>query len=785
MKIPSFFNIITEKYYEIYYYGGRFMRKLKKMVLIFTLFSTLALFAGISLAADASAPSADQVLKALLNEYKVTFFKHRMTSLVLKDKQIQVEMAQKLAATPEGDFGPKEVAVVRDYLRSISTFKNVDTNQYLGEKMPLLVKGLFSRINEIYTQKLEDLSEKISTLTVISALKNDSKTLDALTNYFKRQTGVSGAAFASLAAQINNAIKFQMNSKQTMATNYFKDIVKNFDAFGTAFKKVDLTTLDSRNIEKIKKYSHKKIWKIVSAAILEEIADLPSEVERIGKIDVNKASESDLLNIPGVSKEMASKIINFRNERGGVITSVHELDSIKGIGAKTVRKLKTALYAKDFVMPEKEWTVMCFINGDNNLEMASLLGINVMERVGSTENMNVVVQIDRIGVEQFGSPEEAQSNTMLDGNWSTCRRYFVQKDSRLFELNSILLEKMGEVDMGAYKNFVEFCKSTITRFPAKHYVVLISNHGSEFGIGGISFDDQSKNHMSTIHIGQALSEVRDFIKNQNGNDLIDLMVFDCCLLAKMEVVKEIADYVHGVYACENVQINWYAYDNFLRTLTSKPDLKGNELAFEYLKSYVDYMRGWVKRQGLVDKMVLTSTAFDMTKFKAFEEAFVKFSSKINEYSDVNPEAVEKALKSVKNLSDVSVFDLIDFVKKVKAEAKDNKEMVKSCDELLKAYGEPVKKLDHKEFHFSAFSDSSFVMGEAHNFIEETGNGLSIGIFTKPTWLTIAAAKPDWGLNETNVMGFLNKFKSGDYPNLKLSQESEWDEFMIKMIDKNN
>lgn len=763
------------------------MKKLKNTLIAIFLFSLVISFAGAAFAADAPAPSPspDQILKALLNEYKVTFFKHRMTALVLKDKQIQSDMAQKLAATPEGDFGPNEVAVVRDYLRSISTFKNVDVNQYLGEKMPLLVKGLFGRINEIYTQKLEDLSEKISTLIVISVLKNDSKTIDSVNAYFKRQTGVAGAAFAVLLGQVNTAVKFQLNSKEKLATPYLKDVVKNFETFGAAFKKVSLQTLDTRNIEKIKKYTHKKIWRIVSAAILEEIADLPSDIERIGKIDINKASETDLVNIPGVSKDMAAKIIKFRAERGGVITSVHELDAIKGIGVKTVRKLKSALYAKDFVMPEKEWTVMCFINGDNNLEMASLLGINVMERVGSTENMNVVVQIDRIGVQDFGSPEEAQSSTMLDGNWTACRRYFVQKDNRLFELNSILLEKMGEVDMGAYKNFVEFCKSTITRFPAKHYVVLISNHGSEFGIGGISYDDQSKNHMSTIHIGQALSEVRDFIKNQNGNDLIDFMVFDCCLLAKMEVLKEIADYVHGVYACENVQINWYAYDNFLRTLTTKPELKGDELAFVYLKSYVDYMRGWVKRMGQADKMVLTSSAFDMTKFKKFDDSFIKFSSVLNEYADANPEAVETALKAMKNLNDVSVFDLIDFVKKVKTAAKDNKEMLRACDELLKNYGAPVKKLDHKEFNYSAFPSSSFVIGEAHNYLEPTGNGLSIGIYSKPTWLAIAAAKPDWGLNETNVMGFLHKFKTGDYMNLKLSQESEWDEFMIKMIEKAN
>ena len=43
-----------------------------------------------------------------------------------------------------------------------------------------------------------------------------------------------------------------------------------------------------------------------------------------------------------------------------------------------------------------EWTVMVYLDADNNLESAGIDDINEMEIVGSTTEVNVVVQVDRI-----------------------------------------------------------------------------------------------------------------------------------------------------------------------------------------------------------------------------------------------------------------------------------------------------------------------------------------------------------------------------------------------------
>ena len=69
---------------------------------------------------------------------------------------------------------------------------------------------------------------------------------------------------------------------------------------------------------------------------------------------------------------------------------------------------------------EKEWTILVFINGDNNLEGAGIDDINEMEKVGSTDDVNIIVEIDRTSGYDYSN-----------GDWTTTRRYYITKDSDL------------------------------------------------------------------------------------------------------------------------------------------------------------------------------------------------------------------------------------------------------------------------------------------------------------------------------------------------------------------
>lgn len=66
------------------------------------------------------------------------------------------------------------------------------------------------------------------------------------------------------------------------------------------------------------------------------------------KMDVNKAESGDLTQIKGIGPKTAQNILSFR-EKKGRITSLDQLLEVKGIGEKTLARLKTYLYIADSI----------------------------------------------------------------------------------------------------------------------------------------------------------------------------------------------------------------------------------------------------------------------------------------------------------------------------------------------------------------------------------------------------------------------------------------------------
>ena len=56
-------------------------------------------------------------------------------------------------------------------------------------------------------------------------------------------------------------------------------------------------------------------------------------------VDLNRATEEELLALPGVGPVMAGRIVAFRKERGG-FRKLEDLMDVKGVGSKTFARLK-------------------------------------------------------------------------------------------------------------------------------------------------------------------------------------------------------------------------------------------------------------------------------------------------------------------------------------------------------------------------------------------------------------------------------------------------------------
>jgi len=166
-----------------------------------------------------------------------------------------------------------------------------------------------------------------------------------------------------------------------------------------------------------------------------------------------------------------------------------------------------------------QWTVAVYMAADNGLADQSYLDLAEMMQVGSSTEMNVVVQVDR---------------PARDSN-PGCRRYLVRR-GRLE-----LLEELGETDMADSLTLARFGRFVKTRYPAKQHCLVLWDHGSGwtegYGPSRAIFIDESHRHMMGVAGGELAAAVAGY-RRELGKRL-DVIAFDACLMGMAEVAAEV------------------------------------------------------------------------------------------------------------------------------------------------------------------------------------------------------------------------------------------------------
>ncbi|MCL4863202.1 MAG: hypothetical protein KJZ93_27600 [Caldilineaceae bacterium] len=231
------------------------------------------------------------------------------------------------------------------------------------------------------------------------------------------------------------------------------------------------------------------------------------------------------------------------------------------------------------------WTVMLYMNADDQvLEYDIFLDLNEAERIGSTDRVQIVAQIDRF-----------QGGFRGDGDWTSTRRYFVTQDDALDRIGSELIADLGELDMSDTATLIDFAAWAIDRYPADRYVLIMSDHGLGWPGGwadpapgsrrasNVPLASRLGGQMYTMEIDDAFAQIR----SRTGVDKFEVIGMDACLMGHLEVFTALAPHARYAVASQEVEpaLGW-AYTSFLGALAANPDMDGATLAKLIVDSYI-------------------------------------------------------------------------------------------------------------------------------------------------------------------------------------------------------
>ncbi len=369
----------------------------------------------------------------------------------------------------------------------------------------------------------------------------------------------------------------------------------------------------------------------------------------------------------------------------------------------------------------RRWTLMVYMAGDNGKAFEQLKGqrlmapmeeqgyqdIQQMEAVGSTDEVNVLVQFD----------------TLSDREHTY--RIYIRPSSEPRQIENIPEQNMG--DSRALRDFIVW---GIENYPAENYAVILWNHGTGWkeddiyafarnrGVQiqasqdevrsltrshrrlshafflssvlevlqledeesrAICFDDSSLDFLDNAKLQQAFREAEE----QTGKK-VNLIGMDACLMSMVEVAYELRANADYMVASQEVEpLSGYPYTAILQNLTANAQMRPEALAKLIVREYGRYYQG--ESRGSVAQV--TQSATNLMVVEKLTEALGRLAAVLRQLlaeSDIYTEnALYHAQRKVVRFKDEDFVDLYDFLKLLRDKyGGDSDELTKVIDEVI-------------------------------------------------------------------------------------------------------
>jgi hypothetical protein len=360
-----------------------------------------------------------------------------------------------------------------------------------------------------------------------------------------------------------------------------------------------------------------------------------------------------------------------------------------------------------------KWTVMVYVAADNNLEPNSIINLMEMAAVGSTPDVNIVVQITR--------PPDYKG---LYGEWGGTRRFLVTKSdggvssgdfqisaSRFADYVNVIAPNYGLTqdqvsqitrsapaqeekyalqltvpkienetpltplqlkdvqDLGSKVNsadgatLTDFGTWSVQNYPADHYGLVMWDHGGGWSM--IASDDT----LGPAGIPMpAFSQALDTITKASGQKF-DFIGFDACLMAQLPVAATIQPYANYEIAAEELVPGFgWDYTPALKALVDNPSLSAQDFGKAEVDAFNTLYTGTEKKAAQSFDMGV----IDLSKVDGVTKALSGFDGAVKASKDNDLKAIATARGNAQRFcsvgespdaeAQVSSVDLSDFMR---------------------------------------------------------------------------------------------------------------------------
>ncbi|MEW6281993.1 MAG: clostripain-related cysteine peptidase [Candidatus Eremiobacterota bacterium] len=403
--------------------------------------------------------------------------------------------------------------------------------------------------------------------------------------------------------------------------------------------------------------------------------------------------------------------------------------------------------------PEKEWTVLMYMNGNNGLSGQVISQMRQLEYVGSDDKINWVAQASR-------APGLFDK---MSKDWTGVRRYKIEHNGEKLTpsvmINEVLtswmpgkskgikspvVANLGDKNMGRPSTLEDFLEWGMQAYPAKRYMVVMM--GPSAGLSGMMEDVLHGSKMKISDVGQVFDNI-----HQKTGKKIEVLALDGSTTSSMELAYELKDSVKYMIGSQGIQAG---PGMFLAQIAN--ELKN--MNQENTQDALAMSRFWVLMNSMgTGNAAISSTisALDLSKMDGVKDAWNNLAQKILA-AGISGEKLNYLLDETqdfqgmsKNLAYHNQRDAYDFAKRV---------------------------FEDKDITDAAVKDAAQKAMEAIDGI--LVGDAAVGKFVKNAHGLSVFAPTHYGFFRPDGEPVANRsIKDADYSNTQFAQDTVWDDVL--------